>query len=157
MAAQATKRRQPGVGVDDERRRGSKTRGGRTYPELVAAHPLKPIRSQAELDRAVAVLNSLIDREMTSPATPDERDYQQVLAILIGHYEADRQPVATVSPAEMLRHLLDARDITQAQLAAGVGVSESTVSEILAGKRPVSTKNRRLFSEYLKADPAVFV
>ncbi len=63
-----------------------------------------------------------------------------------------------VAPADMLRHLLDARGVTQAKLAADTGTSESTPSsEILAGKRPVSARNRRLFSEYLGADPAAFV
>lgn len=130
---------------------------GRTYLELIAEHPLRPIRSEAELDQAIAVLNELIDREVVSRASRDELDYQQALAILIGHYEADHEPVAKVTPADMLRHLLDVRGITQARLAADTGASESTVSETLAGKRPVSTKNRRLFSEYLKVDPSVFV
>ena len=147
MAAQATTRTKP----------AANRAKGHTYSELVANHPLRPIRSEAALGRAIAVLNELIDRERVSKASRDELDYQQALAILIGHYEADHEPVAKVTPADMLRHLLDARGITQSKFASDTGASESTVSEILAGKRPVSTKNRRLFSESLKVDPAVFV
>lgn len=141
--------------VKSDRKKPSQAYGvGDCYLELVRAFPLVPLLSHADLDRAVAMLNQLIDRETLEP---DERRYQEALAILIGHYEAVHEPVPQVTPSEMLRHLIDARGLTQAKLAAATGISESTVSEILAGKRPVSTKNRKLFAEYLKADPAVFV
>ncbi len=44
------------------------------YLELVRVHPLRPIRSAAGLDRAVEVLNGLIDR---GDLGPGEREYQE--------------------------------------------------------------------------------
>src|SRR5437764_1065968 len=91
------------------------------YLNLIRAHPLRPIRSEAGLDRAIAVLNGLIDRDDLDEG---ERDYQQALAVLIGHYEAEHEPTPKVAPADMIRHLLDSRGVTQARLAADTGVSE---------------------------------
>jgi HTH-type transcriptional regulator / antitoxin HigA len=38
----------------------------------------------------------------------------------------------------MLRHLLDAKGITQAQLSKETGLAKSSLSEVLAGKKPFS-------------------
>ena len=67
--ATATKSSQAKSGqVKAKRRRAKAPAGGLArYLELVRAHPLRPIRSAAGLERAVAVLNRLIDRG-TSPA-----------------------------------------------------------------------------------------
>ena len=52
------------------------------WPKLV---PLRPINSTEEHDRAIAQLNSLIDRH--SELTPGEIDYMDVLGLIVGHYE----------------------------------------------------------------------
>lgn len=123
------------------------------YLKLVREFPLRPIRSEPDLDRAIAFLDRLTDREDLGAG---ERDYQLVLATLIAHYEDRHEPEAAVSPAAMLRHLIDARGTTQAKLAADLGLSESTVSEILAGKRGVSPRNRRLFADHFGVEPGFF-
>jgi len=45
------------------------------YMELVAGFPLRPIRSEAQLDRAIKVVNSLLDQ---AKRTKDEEDYLDV-------------------------------------------------------------------------------
>ena len=37
--------------------------GGDAYLELVRGFPLRPIRSEMDLQRAISVINSLIDRD----------------------------------------------------------------------------------------------
>jgi hypothetical protein len=54
------------------------------YLKLVRALPLRPIRSEADLDRAMAMIDALSDR---SRLTADERDYWTVLTRLIEDYE----------------------------------------------------------------------
>jgi HTH-type transcriptional regulator/antitoxin HigA len=43
-----------------------------------------------------------------------------------------------VGDADMLRFLIEAKGVTQAQAAKGAGIAESTVSEVLAGKRKLN-------------------
>ena len=82
------------------------------YLELVRAFPLRPIRTTADLDRGLAVLESLLG---LGTLDVDEKDYVDVLADLIEKFEASEQAIPAVSEAEMLRHLIDARAITQAR------------------------------------------
>ena len=55
----------------------------------------------------------------------------------------------------MLRPLMDAKRITQAQLSRDTAVAKSTISEILAGKKPLSRQLIRRFAEYFQVDANV--
>ena len=57
------------------------------YLRLVRRCPLRPIRSEAELDRAIATINWLIDRGAAGLRTTSEEDYLDVLGDLIEAYE----------------------------------------------------------------------
>jgi HTH-type transcriptional regulator/antitoxin HigA len=128
--------------------------GGDVYLELVRAFPLRPICSEDGLGRAIAVINSLIDRNTLSP---DEGDYLDVLGDLVEKYETEHHPMPPVSDADMLRHLIEARKTTQAQVAADTGIAESTISAILSGKRSMSRKHIESLARHFKVKPAVFI
>src|SRR4051812_30091811 len=74
------------------RRRSSRgaRRAGPRYLALVRRCPLLPIRSEAELDRAIARLDALSDRGRLAP---DEREYLLVLAALVERYEDEHDPM----------------------------------------------------------------
>jgi HTH-type transcriptional regulator / antitoxin HigA len=127
---------------------------GDRYLDLVREVPLRPIRSEDELDRAIAMIDSLIDRD---GLTTDEDDYLDVLGDLVEKYETAHHPIAPVSDAEMLRHLIESRDTTQARVAEAAGIAESTISAILAGKRGMSRKHIEALSRHFKVKPAVFL
>ena len=55
----------------------------------------------------------------------------------------------------MLRHLMEARGVTQAQLSKDAAISKSTISEVLAGKKPFSRQLIRKFADYFKVDVSV--
>lgn len=124
------------------------------YLDLIRAFPLRPIRTDAELDQAVAMIDSLIDREALEP---DEQDYLDVLADQVQKYESEQHPLPAVSEAEMLRHLIGARDITQLKLANETGIAESTISNILSDKRGLSRKHITVLARYFNVSPAVFI
>jgi len=123
------------------------------YLDLVRAFPLRPIHSEIELDRAIAVIDALIDR---SNLDAGEEDYLDVLSDLVHRYEAEHDPIAPVTDSEMIRFLLDSNDITQATLAQQSEISESTISEILAGKRKLSRRHIAEFSRVFGVSPAIF-
>jgi HTH-type transcriptional regulator/antitoxin HigA len=123
------------------------------YLELVRRFPLRPLRSEAELDRATAVINGLLDREDLDPA---EEDYLDVLGDLVEKYEAAAHPMPPVSDAAMLRHLLDVHELTQAAVAEETGIPRSVISEVMAGKRRLSRANVERLARFFKVSPAVF-
>jgi HTH-type transcriptional regulator/antitoxin HigA len=123
------------------------------YMELIHLFPLRPIRSDDELDAAVAVIHSLIDQDRMNKA---ELDYLDVLDRLVEKYEDATIPLTPVSDADMLRSFLDSHRITQAELAKATGIAESTVSEVLAGKRKLNRGQIGKLARYFHVDPSVF-
>jgi HTH-type transcriptional regulator/antitoxin HigA len=73
------------------------------YLELVRTVPLRPIGSEAELDRAIAMIDALLDKDKRSG---DEKDHLDVLSDLVETYEDEHDPMPPVSGAEMLRFLI---------------------------------------------------
>jgi HTH-type transcriptional regulator/antitoxin HigA len=123
------------------------------YLELVVQLPLRPIRSDEELARAVRMADSLLDRR---DLAAEEEDYLEVLGDLIERYEGIAHPMAPVSDAEMLRHLIEARDVSQTEISRATGIADSTISEILKGKRSLSRIHIGKLARYFNVPPNVF-
>ena len=123
------------------------------YIELVRVLPLRPIRSDIELDRAIAMIDSLIDQ---AELNRDEEDYLEVLSDLVHRYETEHDPIAPVPDAEMVRFLLESNDMTQAELAQRSKIAVSTISEILAEKRKLSRRHIAALSRVFRVSPAIF-
>jgi HTH-type transcriptional regulator / antitoxin HigA len=98
---------------------------------------IRPIRSQADYDAAVAEIERLWDAE---PGT-DDGDKLDILATLVEKYENDRWPIDTsrVDPIDMLNYLIDEGGHTQAELAELLG-SRSRASEILNRRRALTVE-----------------
>ena len=123
------------------------------YLALVQRFPLRPLRTDTDLDAAVEVIDSLIDRdELSAP----EQDYLDVLSDLVEAYEEGAVPVKPVGDADMLRFLIEAKGVTQAQAAKGAGIAESTVSEVLAGKRKLNRAQIGKLARYFHVGPGAF-
>ncbi len=124
------------------------------YLELVQDVLFRPIRSEQELDRAIAMIDSLIDKDVL---TPDEDDYLDVLSDLVEKYETEAHPIPPVSDAEMLRHLIDTRETSQSEVSSATNVAESTISEILKGKRKLTRKHIESSARFFRVNPVVFL
>lgn len=116
------------------------------YLDLVRAFPLRPIRTEEENEEAIEVVASLGRRE---PLDPAERDYVDVLVGLVERFEAQHYPMPPVTGVDLVRHLMDAKGLRQAETAKGAGIPESAFSEMLAGKRKMSTKHVRGLARFL--------
>lgn len=55
----------------------------------------------------------------------------------------------------MLRHLMDAKGVSQMQLSRDTELPKSTVSEVLAGKKPFSRQMIRKLADYFHFDVGV--
>src|SRR5208283_1062913 len=97
------------------------------YLELVRRFLLRPIRSEGELDRAVKVIDSLIDRPSLSPG---EQDYLDVLSDLVEAYEDKHHSMPPVSDARLLQHLIEAKGVTQTAVSQATGIANSTISAV---------------------------
>src|SRR5947207_2335968 len=93
------------------------------YLALVRAYPIHPLRSDEDLDEAIAVVDNLLSRRKALAA--QERDYLESLSHEIERYEAVAYPMPAVSGPQMLRHLMDAREATLSQVAEATGIALS--------------------------------
>jgi HTH-type transcriptional regulator/antitoxin HigA len=128
--------------------------GESAYLALIREFPLRPIRAEAELDRAITMADALSDRDSL---TPDEHDYLLVLAELIEKYEGEHDPIPAISGVPMLCYLIESKGVAGAKVAAEAGIAESTLSEILAGKRKLGIKHVTRLAGYFKVDPSLFI
>jgi HTH-type transcriptional regulator/antitoxin HigA len=124
------------------------------YLELVRQFPLRPLRSEADLDAAVAVIDRLIDRPRLTAA---EQDYLDVLSDQVEAYEDEMVPIRPVGDAELLRFLIEQKNVTQAEAASGAGIAESTMSEVLAGKRKLNRAQIAKLARYFHVEPGAFL
>jgi len=133
----------------------TKRKGGNqdVYLELVQRVPLRPIRSEDELDRAIEIVDELIDQDGRGA---DERDYLDVLSDLIERYEAEAHPIPTASDAEILAHLIEIKGVSQAEVARETALAESTLSEVLAGRRNLNRTHIGRLARYFNVGPAAF-
>jgi HTH-type transcriptional regulator/antitoxin HigA len=132
-----------------------KTPGARDrYLALVQELPLKPIRSERELDRAIAMIDGLLDR---GELALEEQDYLDVLSDIVEKYEEEHHPMPPVTGPEMLRYLIEIRGVNQNDVAAETGIAESTLSEILSGKRSLGARHMPALARYFRVNPGVFV
>lgn len=126
---------------------------GDRYLELIRRFPLRPIRTEAELDDAIRVIDGLIDQGTRSRA---EEDYLDVIGDLVIAYEDVHYPDEPVSDADMLQSFLEDWRVTQSEVAKAAGIAESTISEVLSGKRKLTRRQIGKLARYFKVDPGVF-
>jgi HTH-type transcriptional regulator/antitoxin HigA len=81
--------------------------------------------------------------------------YLDALADLVAAYEDVQHAIGPASDADMLRHLLDVKGVTQAQLSREAGLPKSSVSEVLSGKKRLSRTMIRKLAWYFGVDVGV--
>ena len=126
--------------------------GRDSYLELVIAFPLASIKSDQQLQEAQKVMDELLARGALDEGA---EIYLDALSDLVAAYEDEHYAIEPASDAEMLRHLMEAKGVKQAQLNRETTIPKSTISEVLAGKKPFSRRMIRKLAEYFKVDVSV--
>lgn len=123
------------------------------YLDLVRRFPLRPLRSDEDLDQAVQMVDLLLSRR---DLAPEEEDYLDVLGDLVERYETEAHPIAPVADAELIRHLIEAKGVSQTDVADATGVANSTISEVIGGKRALNRNHIGKLARYFNVSPNVF-
>jgi HTH-type transcriptional regulator/antitoxin HigA len=123
------------------------------YLDLVRRFPLRPLRSDEDLAAAVVVIDGLLSR---ASLTPEESDYLEVLSDLVEAYETEAHPTGPVSDADLLNHLIEARRVSQSEVADATGIAVSTISDVLRGKRTLNRAHIGKLARYFHVSPDVF-
>jgi len=131
---------------------GLKAKARDSYLELIQAFPLASIKSDEHLAEAQIVM----DRLLAQGTLDDGAEmYLEALSDLVAAYEDAHHAIEPASDADLLRHLLDAKGLTQAQLSQETGLAKSSLSEVLTGKKPFSRQMIRKLADYFRVDVGI--
>lgn len=122
------------------------------YLELITKFPLTSIRSEGDLEAAQEVIDRLLAQATLSTGA---ELYLDALSDLVAAFEDEHYQLAPASDADMLRHLMEAKGISQIDLHRRTEIAKSTISEILAGKKPFSRQIIGKLAEFFDVDKSV--
>jgi len=125
-----------------------------TYLKLVQELPLVSIGSEEHLDAAQAMIDRLTDKRQLDGG---EQAYLDALCDLVVVYEDQFHSLPAASDADLLRHLLEAKGVTQTQLHKDTGLAKSGISEVLAGKKSFSKGMIGVLATYFHVPASVFI
>src|SRR5216684_849963 len=124
------------------------------YRKIRAAIPLGVLRSKKEYQKAVQTLDDILD-EIGEEETHPLAELVDALSVFIENYENTHLDIPQASPSEVLKFLIEEHGLKQADLVE-IG-SQGVVSEVLAGKRELNTRQIKRLSERFGVSPAVFL
>ena len=124
------------------------------YKQLIAEVPPKVIHSEKENRYYLGKIEEMNAR--WDDLTKAERDLYETLAVLIEDFEKKTYPSRAASPIEAIQELMAANGLKQKDLV-GVFETASVASEVLQGKRSLTTEHVRRLGKRFKVSPALFL
>ena len=122
------------------------------YLELVMKFPLTSVHSEEQIQAAQEVMDALLAQGKLSAG---KELYLDALSDLVAAYEDEHSRILPASDAEMLRHLMESRGISQSELQRSTKIRKSTISEILSGKKSFSRQLVRTLADFFNVDKSV--
>ena len=122
------------------------------YADLLSEFQPEVVRGEEQNQTYIQWLETLTSRPTVSPA---EAKLIALLTLLVEQYEERNYPVPEAGPLDIIRHLMDANNLRQKDLADVFG-TESIVSDVLNGKRDLAKEHIRKLSARFRVSPAAF-
>jgi HTH-type transcriptional regulator/antitoxin HigA len=122
------------------------------YLALVRAFPLASIRSEEHLRAAQEVMDRLL---ALGDLDHGQETYLDALSDLAAAYEDAHHRIDPATDADLLRHFLEARGVTQAELSRETDLPRSSISEVLAGKKLFTRVMIRKLADYFGVEGGV--
>jgi HTH-type transcriptional regulator/antitoxin HigA len=124
------------------------------YASLLSSTLPGVIRSEAENERCIRSLEEL-DRKGNRMSAA-ERRMADLLTLLIEDFEEKHYALKSGLPLDVLNELMQANNLKQKDLVDVFG-TPSIVSEVLNGKRQLTTEHIRRLSRRFHVSPEVFI
>jgi HTH-type transcriptional regulator / antitoxin HigA len=124
------------------------------YAALLASALPAVIRSEAENERCIRALEELDSKGSRLSAA--ERRLADLLTLLVEDFEAKHYALKPTDPVTVIAELMAANGLKQKDLLDVFG-TPSIVSEILHGKRHLTTEHIRRLSRRFHVSPEIFI
>ena len=126
----------------------------KTYGELVALLPPRPIHDDVDLANATET----IDRMAGFRLNVDQEDYLEAISTFVEAYEAARFPLddTQMTPLEALNTLMAEHGMNASDLGRLLG-NRTLGPSILSGRRSLSKSHVKKLAEHFKVEPGLFL
>lgn len=125
----------------------------KTYQGLVEMHMLRPVRDKVELNNSLEVLESMAGHKLNR----EQEDYFDALSTLVEAYEREHVPAPEVTGVDLLRHLLEANNMSAADLSRLLGCDRSLGVRLLNGERQLTVSHIKKLSARFVLPAEVFI
>ncbi|MBD2771329.1 helix-turn-helix domain-containing protein [Iningainema tapete] len=124
------------------------------YKELLTTYLPKLIKTEAENEQALAIVENLMYRERT----PEENELYQLLITLIEKFEQENYHFdATPSnPQSLLSFLFEQSNKNKDDLQVFFG-SETSVDDILEGRQNITPEYAQKLGAFFHVEPSLFI
>ncbi len=116
----------------------------------------KSIENEQQYQETLSFMAEIWDEVADNPNSP----YGSLLKILsdnLNDYENAQQPIPDATPQQVLNYLMEENRVTQTEIEEVTGIYQSNLSQILKGKRKLTTEQVKLLAGYFKVNPVVFL
>lgn len=124
------------------------------YRRLRAVVPLGTLRTNKDYTRATEMLDAILD-EIGEDEQHPLAELADALSVFVEKYEAEHVRIPEAKPAAVLKFLMQEHGLRQADLPQ-IG-SQGVVSEVLAGRRVLNSRQIKQLAKRFGVSPAVFV
>ncbi|AKE64100.1 hypothetical protein MYAER_1750 [Microcystis aeruginosa NIES-2549] len=118
------------------------------YKELLARHLPKVIKTEAENEKALAIVEELMHRQQR---TPEEDELYELLIFLIGNFEKSFYLQESTTPHSMLLFLMEQQSVNKKDIARILG-SDKIASSLIEGKGSITQEQAKLLGHFFNVD-----
>lgn len=123
------------------------------YTALCGLLMPRPIRDKVDLANVTGITDALAGHKLTR----DQDDYFDLLCRLIEDYEREHVPAPKANGLAALRHLLEANDLSAADLSRLLGVHRTLGAMILRGDRKLTIEHVRVLVKRFNVTADLFL
>jgi antitoxin component HigA of HigAB toxin-antitoxin module len=114
----------------------------------------RPIHDKVDFENVTEITDAMAGHKLT----PDQEDYFDLLCRLIEDYEKEQGlPAPKVTALDALQHLLDAHDMSAADLARLLDVHRTLGAMILRGERQLTLAHVRTLAKHFCVSADLFL
>jgi HTH-type transcriptional regulator/antitoxin HigA len=125
------------------------------YAKLCRILTPRPIHDQVDYENVTEITDAMAGHELT----PDQEDYFDLLCRLIEDYEKEHAlvDIPKATALNILVHLLDAHNMTPADLSRILGTSRNLGAMILRGERKLTLAHVRKLAKRFNVSADLFL
>src|SRR5712692_4851777 len=133
----------------------ARTINPRRYARLLAQRLPTIIRTEKENEKMLAAIWELMKKGEDNLAA-EELALLELMSVLVERFEEEHYPIPDAPPHRILQHLIESRNIKQADLVPILG-GRGRVSELVNSKRAISKAQAKALADFFHVSVELFL